>query len=229
MMARSYESNPVQVRLRSNVHISSRSETAFNVLGETHLTMTALAVVESMQTTARNVPHDLYPASEHAVRARALSAWLQDDSSAIVLLTNTADHGINLPGGKAAGYVFPLIPINPVQTISVVSDSSMHDQGRNDVKRVLMEAFRNTTFDEQQEGEVLDIGSKYFAVFSLTPKELGRCTTTRAMFPLQPETTPMNPMTYGVHRCVQEAIKKCVDQVQEDDVIKTDEVHGEVQ
>lgn len=67
---------------------------------------------------------------------------------------------------------------------------------------------------------MLDLCTKYRYVFSLSPREVGKCTLAEAEFPLEPGTRPVDRVPYRANPRVQETIDKCVNQMEKYGIIE---------
>ena len=81
-------------------------------------------------------------------------------------------------------------------------------------------SFKNTTFDDQQRAQIVNLCTEYRSVFSLNQKELGKCTIAEAEFPLQKDTKPVDRHPYRTNPRAQKVFDKCVDDMQEIDIIE---------
>ena len=91
---------------------------------------------------------------------------------------------------------------------------------RHELRQALSAAFNKTTFSPGECEQVLDLCTKYRNVFSLSPRELGKCTIAEAEFPLEPGTRPVDRAPYRANPRVQETIDKCVNQMEQDGIIE---------
>ena len=122
-----------------------------------------------------------------------------------------------ISAGTVVGHITPAHTI-PLQSVSAISTSDqLH--ARSELQPVLVKAFQNTTLDEAQRSQVLDLCSKYRNVFSLSNRELGFCTTMEASIPLQPGTVPIDRTPYRAHPHAQEIIDRCVRELEEDGIV----------
>ena len=60
----------------------------------------------------------------------------------------------------------------------------------------------------------------YWSVFSISPKELVKCTSAEAEFPLQKHAKPVGHHPYRTNSRAQEVFDKCVESVESDGVIE---------
>ncbi|CAB1105069.1 unnamed protein product [Ectocarpus sp. CCAP 1310/34] len=84
----------------------------------------------------------------------------------------------------------------------------------------LSKAFANFTFTKEQQTRILDLSAKYRPVFSLNRKELGKCTTAQATFPMPPNTKPVNRRPYRANPHTEAVIQTCVKDMLDDDIIE---------
>ena len=109
----------------------------------------------------------------------------------------------------------------PNKTISAVQTNSKTTKSiRHELRQALSAAFNKTTFSPGECEQVLDLCTKYRNVFSLSPRELGKCTIAEAEFPLEPGTRPVDRAPYRTNPRLQETIDKCVNQMEQDGIIE---------
>ena len=75
------------------------------------------------------------------------------------------------------------------------------------------------TFNDYQQTQLLDLGTKYRSVFLLSPKELGKCTIAETEFPLQKQAKPVDHHPYRTNPRAQDVIDKCVESMESDSII----------
>ncbi|CAB1108264.1 unnamed protein product [Ectocarpus sp. CCAP 1310/34] len=84
----------------------------------------------------------------------------------------------------------------------------------------LSKAFANSTFTKEQQTRILDLCAKYRPVFSLNRKELGKCKTAQATFPMPPNTKLVNRRPYRANPHTEAVIQTCVKDMLDDDIIE---------
>ena len=77
-----------------------------------------------------------------------------------------------------------------------------------------MSRLKNSTFNDKQKTQLLDLCTRYRTVFSLNLEELGRCTIPEAELLLQKNTKPMDRYPYRTNPRAQEVIDKCVENME---------------
>ena len=105
-------------------------------------------------------------------------------------------------------------------TSAIRTDSKTTESTRNEVRAALTRAFDKTTFTPAECEQVLTLCMKCRSVFSLSPRELSRCTLAEATFALEPGTRPVNRTPYRANPRVQDTIDKCVTQMEQDGIIE---------
>ena len=118
------------------------------------------------------------------------------------------------------GYISPVKSVLTQNISTIHTDSSKTDTTREELRTALKDSFNTTTFSADQCAQLLDLCTKYRSVFSLSPKELGRCKIAEAEFPLQPGTQPVDRSAYRTNPRVQQVIDKCVKQMETDGIIE---------
>ena len=97
---------------------------------------------------------------------------------------------------------------------------SESSQARITLTAALDESFENSTFNDQQKTQVLDLCTRYRSVFSLNQEELERCSIAEAEFPLQKNTKPVNRHPFRTNPRAQEVIDKCVENMESVDIVE---------
>ena len=118
------------------------------------------------------------------------------------------------------GTITPVTAISPRTASAVTQNCSESSQARIDLTAALDESFKTTTFDDQLRAQIINLCTEYRSVFSLNQKELGKCTIAEAEFPLQKDTKPVDRHPYRSNPRAQEVIDKCVDDMEEIDIIE---------
>ena len=133
---------------------------------------------------------------------------------------NPSDQTITHKPKTVVGTISPVPAISPPSASAITHNHSESSQARIDWTAALDESFQKSTFNDQQKTQLLDLCTKYRSVFSLTPKELGRCAIAKAEFPLQKNTKPVDHHPYRTNPRAQEVIDKCVESMELDGIIE---------
>ena len=152
--------------------------------------------------------------------ARTVTQWSSSTNSALVQVGNPSDKATILKPNTIVGTISPVTAISP-QTASVITHNcSESSQARIDLTAALDESFKNTTFNDQQRTQLLNLCTRYRSVFSLNRNELGRCTIAEAEFLLQKNTKPVDRHPYTTNPRAQKAIDKWVNDMEETGIIE---------
>ena len=157
---------------------------------------------------------------QSVIIARTVTQWSRVTNSALVQVANPSDRAIVLKPNTMVGTVLPVTAISPQTASAVTQNCSESLQARIDLTAALDESFKNTTFDDQQRTQIINLCTKYRSVFSLNRKELGKCTIAEAQFSLQKDTKPVDRHPYRTNPRAQKVIDKCVDDMQQIDIIE---------
>ena len=111
------------------------------------------------------------------------------------------------------GNISPVTAISPQTASAIMHNHSESSQARIDLTAALDESFKDSTFNDQQKRQLLDLCTWYRSVFSLSSEELGRCTIAEAAFPLQKNTKPVDRHPYRTNPRAQEVIDNCVENI----------------
>ena len=84
----------------------------------------------------------------------------------------------------------------------------------------LDEPFKRSTFNDHQQTQLFDLCTKYWSVFSLSPKELGKCIIAEADFPAQKKATPVDQHPYRSIPRAQGVIDKYAESMESDGIIE---------
>ena len=122
-------------------------------------------------------------------------------------------------------YEFTLKPKTVVGTISrnasaIAHNHSESSQAQIDLTAALDESSERPAFNHQQQTQLLVLCTNYRSVFSLTPKELVKCTIAEAELPLQKNTKPVDHHPYRTNPRAQEVIDKYVKSMESDGIIE---------
>ena len=109
---------------------------------------------------------------------------------------NPSDRSIILKPNTIMGTISPVTAISPRTASAIMHNYSESSQARIDLTAALDESFKNSTSNDQQNTQLLDLCTRYRSVFSLNQDELGRCTIAEAEFPLQQNTKPVDRHPY---------------------------------
>ena len=93
-------------------------------------------------------------------------------------------------------------------------------QAKSELEGPLSRAFTNTKLTTDQKSSVLDSCARYRPVFALSMSEVGRCTNAEAIFPLPPDSRPMDRAPYRANPRAKAVIDKCVHAMLEWDIIE---------
>ena len=118
------------------------------------------------------------------------------------------------------GYISPVKSVAEKTVSAVNSDQTTFRHERDELKGAIKKSVYEHYITPQQCSQVLDLCAKYRNVFSLSPKELGKCTIAKADFPLEPGTKPVDRAPYRAKPRAKEVIDKCVDQMEKDGIIE---------
>ena len=157
---------------------------------------------------------------QSVIIARTVTQWSSVTNSALLQVGNPSDRTIILKPNTIVGTITPVTAISPQTASAVAQNCSESLQARIDLTAALDASFKNTTFDDQQRAQIINLCTEYRSVFSLNQKELGKCTIAEAEFPLQKDTKPVDRHSYRTNPRTQKVIDKCVDDMEEIDVIE---------
>ena len=152
--------------------------------------------------------------------AKTVTNWHMKTNSALVQVCNPSDRSITIQSKTVLGTISPVITI-PENVASAVANNRLESpQARIDLATALDELFKRSTFNDHQQVHLLDLCTKYSFIFSLSLKELGKCTIAEAEFPLQEQAKPVDHHPYRTNPRAQEVIDKCVENIQSDGIIE---------
>ena len=157
---------------------------------------------------------------QSVIIARPVTQWSSLTNSALVQVGDPSDRAIILKPNTIVGTISPVTAISPQTASAITKNCSESSQARIDLTAALDESFKDTTFDDQQRTQIINLCTKYRSVFSLNQKELGKCTIAEARFPLQKDTKPVERHPYRTNPRAQKVIDKCVDYMQAIDIIE---------
>ena len=157
---------------------------------------------------------------QSVIIARTVTQWSKVTNSALLQVGNPSDRNIILKPNTIVGTITPVTAISPRTASAVTQNCSESSQARIDLTAALDESFKNMTFDDQQRAQIINLCTEYRSVFSLNQKELGKCTIAEAEFSLQKDTKPVDRHPYRTNPRAQEVIDKCVDDMEEIDIIE---------
>ena len=146
--------------------------------------------------------------------ARTVTHWCSKTNSALVQIGNPSDRSIIPTPNTIVGTISSVTAISPRTASAVMRNHSESSQARIDLTAALDDLFKNSTFNDQQKTQLLDLCTRYRSVFSLNQEELGTCTIAEAEFPLQKNTKPVDRHPYRTNPRAQEVIDKCVDNME---------------
>ena len=157
---------------------------------------------------------------QSVIIARTVTQWSSLTNSALVQVGSPSDRAIVSKPNAMVGTISPVTAISPQTASAVTQNCSESLQARIDLTAALDESFKNTTFDDQQRTQIINLCTEYRSVFSINQKELGRCTIAEAEFPLQKDTKPVDRHPYRTNPRAQKVIDKCVENMQTIDIIE---------
>ena len=121
--------------------------------------------------------------------ARTVTHWCNKTKSGLVQVCNPSDRSIILKPKTVVSTISLVTAILPRNASAIANNHSESSQARIDLAEALDEPFKRSTFNDHQQTQLLDLCKKYRSVFSLTSKELGKCTIAEAEFPSQKHTS----------------------------------------
>ena len=120
--------------------------------------------------------------------ARTVTHWCNKTKSALVQVGNPSDRTITPKPKTVVDTISPVTAISPRNARAIANNHSESSQVRMDLTAALDESFKRSTFNDHKQTQLLDLCTKYPSVFSLTPKELKKCTIAEAEFHLRKHT-----------------------------------------
>ena len=212
---------PTPVLVSRKVVIPAAHEALIRVFSTARPEKDTLALIEpriaSIHTLDDMPQDDIW---QSVIIARTVTQWSKVTNSALLQVGNPSDRNIILKPNTIVGTITPVTAISPRTASAVTQNCSESSQARIDLTAALDESFKNTTFDDQQRAQIINLCTEYRSVFSLNQKELGKCTIAEAEFPLQKDTKPVDRHPYRTNPRAQEVIDKCVDDMEEIDIIE---------
>ena len=212
---------PTPVLVSRKVVIPAAHEALIRVFSTARPEKDTLALIEpriaSIHTLDDMPQDDIW---QSVIIARTVTQWSKVTNSALLQVGNPSDRNIILKPNTIVGTITPVTAISPRTASAVTQNCSESSQARIDLTAALDESFKNTTFDDQQRAQIINLCTEYRSVFSLNQKELGKCTIAEAEFPLQKDTKPVDRHPYRSNPRAQEVIDKCVDDMEEIDIIE---------
>lgn len=211
----------VPVFLKNKCTIPPQSEMAVHVVSARAPIEDTAALIQPLIVTYDEIASSQAPdAFEHLVVARTVCNWSAADKIAVIQIANPSHQYVYLKQNTVLGQIAPISDV-PNKTVSAVqTDCKIIESTRHELRAALSNAFDQTTFSTGECEQVLDLCTKYRSVFSLSPRELGKCTLGEAEFPLEPGTRPVDRAPYRANPRVQETIDKCVNQMEKDGIIE---------
>ena len=212
---------PTPVLVSRKVVIPAAHEALIRVFSTARPEKDTLALIEpriaSIHTLDDMPQDDIW---QSVIIARTVTQWSKVTNSALLQVGNPSDRNIILKPNTIVGTITPVTAISPRTASAVTQNCSESSQARIDLTAALDESFKTTTFDDQQRAQIINLCTEYRSVFSLNQKELGKCTIAEAEFPLQKDTKPVDRHPYRSNPRAQEVIDKCVDDMEEIDIIE---------
>ena len=207
---------PTPVLVSRKVVIPAAHEALIRVFSTARPEKDTIALIEpriaSIHTLDDMPQDDIW---QSVIIARTVTQWSKVTNSALLQVGNPSDRNIILKPNTIVGTITPVTAISPRTASAVTQNCSESSQARIDLTAALDESFKNTTFDDQQRAQIINLCTEYRSVFSLNQKELGKCTIAEAEFPLQKDTKPVDRHPYRTNPRAQEVIDKCVDDMEE--------------
>ena len=221
VITQTVDTPPTPVMVSRKVVIPAAREALIRVFSTARPEKDTLALIEpriaSIHTLDDMPEDDIW---QSVIIARTVTQWSSLTNSALLQVGNPPDRTIILKPNTNVGAITPVTAISPRTASAVTQNCSESSQARIDLTAALDESFKNTTFDDQQRAQIINLCTEYRSVFSLNQKELGKCTIAEAEFPLQKETKPVNRQPYRANPRAQKVIDKCVDDMEEIDIIE---------
>ena len=188
---------PTPVLVSRKVVIPAAHEALIRVFSTARPEKDTLALIEpriaSIHTLDDMPQDDIW---QSVIIARTVTQWSKVTNSALLQVGNPSDRNIILKPNTIVGTITPVTAISPRTASAVTQNCSESSQARIDLTAALDESFKNTTFDDQQRAQIINLCTEYRSVFSLNQKELGKCTIAEAEFPLQKDTKPVDRHPY---------------------------------
>ena len=127
---------------------------------------------------------------------------------------NPSDRSTILKSNTIVGTISAVTAILTRTASTIMHNHSESSQARIDLTAALDESFKNSTSNDQQKIQLIDLCTRYRSVLSLNQEELGRCTIAEAELPLQKNTKPVDRHLYRTNPRAQEVIDKCVEDME---------------
>ena len=221
VITQTVDTPPTPVLVSRKVVIPAAHEALIRVFSTARPEKDTLALIEpriaSIHTLDDMPEDDIW---QSVIIERTVTQWSSLTNSALLQVGNPSDRTIILKPNTNVGTITPVTAISPRTASAVTQNCSESSQARIDLTAALDESFKNTTFDDQQRAQIINLCTEYRSVFSLNQKELGKCTIAEAEFPLQKDTKPVDRHPYRTNPRAQEVIDKCVDDMQRIDIIE---------
>ena len=140
------------------------------------------------------------------IAARTVCHWPAVIKTAVVQVANPSHQYVYLKRDTLLGNIVPVSVALNKTTGAIQADKKTTESTRNELRAALTKAFGMTTLTSGECAQVLELCTKHRGVFSLPPKEPGRCTLAEAEFHLEPGTRPVDKCPYRANPRVQETI-----------------------
>ena len=200
---------PTPVLVSRKVVIPAAHEALIRVFSTARPEKDTLALIEpriaSIHTLDDMPQDDIW---QSVIIARTVTQWSKVTNSALLQVGNPSDRNIILKPNTIVGTITPVTAISPRTASAVTQNCSESSQARIDLTAALDESFKNTTFDDQQRAQIINLCTEYRSVFSLNQKELGKCTIAEAEFPLQKDTKPVDRHPYRTVGCTYSQVRR---------------------
>ena len=214
------------VSLRHRFNIRPRHAMVVTAFTKRIPSVDTAVVIEPFILSADELSSDKCPPEfERLIIARTLSTWSAVDGSVSVQVANTSSEYLAIHDGLRLGKLSPITIVDPQQlnvhaVASSPKNSSDVARAKAELVEPLKKAFAESTFNAKQQEQVLELCAKYRPVFSLNRRELGKCMTAEATFPMPPDTKPVSRRPYRANPRTESVIDTCVKDMLQDDIIE---------
>ena len=168
------DTEDVPVFVSNKCIIPAAHEALIRVFSTARPQKDTLALIEPKIATAdtiKDIPQEIW---HSFVVARTVTHWCVKTQSALVQVCSLSDRSITAQSKTVVGTISPVTATSQNVAGSVANSPSESPQARIDLAAALDESFERSTFNHQQQPQLLDLCTKYRSVFSLSPKELGK-------------------------------------------------------
>ena len=144
------------------------------------------------------------------VIAKTVTHWCSTTNSALTQIGNPSDRSVILKPNTIVGTISPVTAISPRTASAIMHNHSESSQVRIDLTAALDESFENSTFNDQNKTQFLDLYTRYRSVFSLNQEELEDVQSLKQNSHYRKNTKPLDRHPYRTNPRAQEVIDKCV-------------------